>query len=373
MDCRFFNSHLPSLPAGILRRSIASGTSSQRRPSIVAASESRTSKCQFGGLSAPLEPRTPVGGFLSGVLLDDRGSFQVTAKRELKRLAAERNEAAARLQLSLGSDDACLYRRIAELKRHECREAVEDVMYMLVVYKFSEMRVHLVPKLSKCVYNGRLEIWPAKDWELESVHSFGVLEMVREHITAAVGCKVNANITDSWSTTKIQRLRLCKLYAAAILYGYFLKSATLRHYLERNLDTSNTFLGLGPWNEVSEKFSIRSRHVAYGHVDGTRFPVGRLSYCLGTKEDNLRFYVTGFDQEMIQMCAKPKFKEAVNVIKRHSCALFGDEEKGLLDIDDVITTSYASLRRILLEAVAFGSFMWDVENCVNDVYMLEES
>ncbi|KAL6497854.1 hypothetical protein OROHE_026881 [Orobanche hederae] len=347
--------------------------SSRRRPSIVATSASRTSKCQFGSMSAPLEPRTTAGGFLSGVLLDDHGSFQVAARRELERLAAERDEAAARLQLSLGSDEACLYRRIAELKRHECREAVEDVMYMLVVYKFSEMRVHLVPKLSKCVYNGRLEIWPAKDWELESVHSFEVLEMVREHITAAVGCKVNANITDTWSTTKIQRLRLCKLYAAGILYGYFLKSATLRHYLERNLGTSNTLLGLGPWNEVSEKFSIRSRHVAYGHAGGTRFPVGRLSYCLGTKEENLRFYVMGFDRETIRMCAKPKFKEAVSVIERHSCALFGDDEKGLLDIDDVITTSFASLRRILLEAVAFGSFMWDVENCVNDVYMLEES
>lgn len=77
------------------------------------ASTSRTSKCEFGGLNAPLEPRTPAGRFLSGVLLDDRDNFQVAARKELERLAAERDEAAARLQLSLGSDEACLHRLVA--------------------------------------------------------------------------------------------------------------------------------------------------------------------------------------------------------------------------------------------------------------------
>lgn len=78
----------------------------------MAASTSSTNKCDFGGLNAPLEPRTPSGKFLSGVLLDDRDNFQATARKELERLAADRDEAAARLQLSLGSDEACLHRLV---------------------------------------------------------------------------------------------------------------------------------------------------------------------------------------------------------------------------------------------------------------------
>ncbi|KAK4440508.1 UV-B-induced protein, chloroplastic [Sesamum alatum] len=366
----------PTLPAGVIRRPVTFGLRVDGRPLIVVASTSSTSKREFGGLNAPLEPRTPAGRFLSGVLLDDRDNFRVAARKELERLANERDEAAARLQLSLGSDEACLHRRIAEFKKHECRDAVEEVMYMLIFHKFNEMRVHLIPRLSKCVYNGRLEIWPSKDWELESIHSFEVLQMVREHLSAVVGWKSISNVTASWATTEIQRFRLCKLYAASILYGYFLKSASLRHHLERGLDLNNSHFGIGARNQLSvpEMFSVGSDYITSGRVGSTKSSsVGQVSYSLGSKQENLRFYVMGFDAETIQMCAKLKSKEAVNLIERHSCALFGDEETGLVETDDVITTSFASLKRFLLEAVAFGSFLWEAENCVNAVYMLEEN
>ncbi|EYU39189.1 hypothetical protein MIMGU_mgv1a022366mg [Erythranthe guttata] len=63
----------------------------------------------------------------------------------------------------------------------------------------------------------------------------------------------------------------------------------------------------------------------------------------------------------------------VNSLYIHSCALFGDEVTGLLETDDVITTSFAGLKRFLLEAVDFGSFLWESENSVSDVYMLDEN
>ncbi|KAI3472723.1 hypothetical protein Pfo_028087 [Paulownia fortunei] len=249
-------------------------------------------------------------------------------------------------------------------------------MYMLIFHKFSEMRVHLVPRLSKCVYNGRLEIWPSKDWELESIHSFEVLEMVREHLIAVLGWRANSSVTKSWATTEIQRFRLCKLYAASILYGYFLKSASLRYHLEWGLDLSNSDFGDGACSQlpVSEMLSLGSKYIAFGRISGQRSSsVGQVSYSLQRKQESLRCYVMGFDPETIRMCAKPKSKEAVNLIERHSCALFGDENTGLPEIDDLISTSFASLKRLVLEAVAFGSFLWETENCVNAVYMLEEN
>ena len=133
-------------------------------------------------------------------------------------------------------------RRIAELKERYCKTAVQDMMYMLIFYKYSEIRVPLVPKLSRCIYNGRLEIWPSKDWELESIYSCDTLEIIKEHVSAVIGLRVNSCVTDNWATTQIQKLHLRKVYAASILYGYFLKSASLRHQLECSL--SDIHVGL---------------------------------------------------------------------------------------------------------------------------------
>ena len=80
-----------------------------------------------------------------------------------------------------------------------------------------------------------------------------------------------------------------------------------------------------------------------------------------------------FDPETLQMCAKPKTKEAANLIEKHSCALFGDEKTGLIKTDEVIRTSLSSLKRMVLEAVAFGSFLWDTEEYVDTVYKLTEN
>ncbi|KAL1557513.1 UV-B-induced protein, chloroplastic-like [Salvia divinorum] len=376
MDCCLFsytNPRFPTPSAVAVRRPISLGP----RLIVVARARSSRSKCEFGGLHAPLEPRTPAGRLLSGVCLDDRGGFHAAARGELERLAVERDEAAARLQLSLGSDEACLHRRIAEFRQHECQDAVEDVMYMLIFYKFSEIGVSLVPRLSKCAYNGRLEIWPSKDWELESIHSAEVLQMVREHLSALVGCKVNSNVTDSWATTKVQRLRLCEMYAASILYGYFLKTASLRYQLERGLVLrSSLYGGLAGRGKhpVSEMFTAGSSYIAHGRVSSSiSTPASPVSYSLGNNPKSLRLYMMGFDHESVQMCAKPKSKEAVDLLERHTSALFGDEETGLLETDDVLTTSFGSLKRFLLEAIAFGSFLWSAENFVSNVYMLEDN
>ncbi|XP_041995071.1 UV-B-induced protein At3g17800, chloroplastic isoform X2 [Salvia splendens] len=268
------------------------------------------------------------------------------------------------------------FRRIAEFRQHECQDAVEDVMYVLIFYKFSEIGVSLVPRLSKCAYNGRLEIWPSKDWELESIHNAEVLQMVREHLSALVGCKASSSVTDSWATTKVQRFRLCEMYAASILYGYFLKSASLRYQLERGLDLSSSHYGLAGRGKhpVSEMFTAGSSYIAHGRVSSSiSTPASPVSYSLGNNPKSLRLYMMGFDHESVQMCAKPKSKEAVDLLERHTSALFGDEETGLLETDDAITTSFASLKRFLLEAVAFGSFLWSAENFVSDVYTLEDN
>ncbi|EOX93811.1 hypothetical protein QUC31_004299 [Theobroma cacao] len=360
------------------RRSLRTGFTStpfndRKVPSVKASAG--PSHCDFSSLNAPLEPRSAPGKFLSSVLQNQRQFFHFAAADELKQLAGDRDAAVARMFLSSASDEACLHRRIAQLKEHYCQAAVEDVMYMLIFYKFSEIRVPLVPKLSRCIYNGRLEIWPSKDWELESIHSIEVLEMVREHVSTVIGLRANSSVTDNWATTEIQRLQLGRVYAASILYGYFLKSASSRYHLEK-------CLALAHQDRLSQRNSLQFpdllpcgfKSLVFGHVrDMQSVSLGQGP---GRQEKNLeelRCYVMGFDPETLQRCAKVKSKEAVNLIEKHSCALFGDEKTGVLETGEVILTSFSSLKRLVLEAVAFGSFLWDIEEYVDTVYKLRDN
>lgn len=217
-------------------------------------------------------------------------------------------------------------RRIAQLKEHYCQTAIEDIMYMLILYKFSEIRVPLVPKLPSCIYNGKLDICPLKDWELESIHSYDVLELIKEHIDAVISLRLNSTLTDNQATTQINKHHLSKVYTASILYGYFLKSASLRHQLE---------------------FSLSEHH--------------------GSLTKQLRHYISGFDPKILQRCAKPRSHEAKNLIENQSLALFGPKESQ----ETIVTSSFSSLKRLLLEAVAFGTFLWDTEEYVDGAFELK--
>lgn len=262
-------------------------------------------------------------------------------------------------------------RRIAELKEHESQTAVEDVMYMLISYKFSEIQVHLIPRLSQCIYNGRLEIYPSKDWELESIHSLEVLEMIKEHLGAVIGWRADSNVTNNWATKNISKLRLWRIYTASILYGYFLKSASMRHRLEQSLADVNYDLRATTATRLSlSDFWSYGLNIAFGRVQNKHVTTVDETSCSQVErhEKKLRSYVMGFDPEVLQMCAKPKSKEAMNLIEKHSCALFGDEK-----LDEVISTSLASQKRFVLEALAFGSFLWDSEEYIGSAYKLKQN
>lgn len=317
--------------------------------SMVVVATAGQSRCEPGSsLNAPLELRSAQGRFLRSVLLNKRQLFHYAAADELKQLADEREAALARMALSSGSDEASLHRRIAHLKERYCKTAVQDIMYMLIFYKYSEIRVPLAPKLSRCIYNGRLEIWPTKDWELESIHTCDALELIKEHVSAVIGLRVNACVTDNWATTQIQKLHLRNVYDASILYGYFLKSASLRHQLECSLS------------------DLHGSGYLKGPVFGSSFTTGTSQ--ISSAKEQLRQYITGFDAETLRRCARPRTEEARNLIEKQSLALFGAEES-----DETIVTSYSSLKRLVLEAVAFGTFLWDTELYVEGTYKLKEN
>ncbi|CAI9288320.1 unnamed protein product [Lactuca saligna] len=364
----------PRLNGRLHNRFTFSGLSVEKRcrSAVLVASSSNnggfssggSSYCEFSSLNTPIEPATPAGRLLSSVLLNERKSFHDAVADTLEKLVAELDEAYARMSLTADSSEAHLHRRIAELKRRECKTAVEDVMYMLILYKFTEIKVYLIPKLSMCIYNDRLEILPSKDWELESIHNSEILEMIRTHLTSVIGWKPDFSVTDNWATTKIKRLNLRHIYTSSILFGYFLKSATLRHQLEMSFTDpiDDMVLNSGNHLPLPEFYTLRrNKNLVFGS------PPNTISTCK-KKQEKLSSYLMGFAPDSLVKCGEPNSKEAINLIARHSFGLFGD-----VDSDDVILTSFATLKRFVLEAVAFGSFLWDAEEYVKTVYKLEEN
>nr|CAN66177.1 hypothetical protein VITISV_005141 [Vitis vinifera] len=82
-----------------------------------------------------------------------------------------------------------------------------------------------------------------------------------------------------------------------------------------------------------------------------------------------------FDAETLQRYATIRSKEAVSIIEKHTEALFGRPEiiitpQGTIDSskDELIKISFGGLKRLVLEAVTFGSFLWDVESFVDSRY-----
>eukprot|EP00245_Coleochaete_scutata_P006246 TRINITY_DN204_c0_g2_i1.p1 TRINITY_DN204_c0_g2~~TRINITY_DN204_c0_g2_i1.p1 ORF type:complete len:134 (-),score=40.11 TRINITY_DN204_c0_g2_i1:607-969(-) len=88
----------------------------------------------------------------------------------------------------------------------------------------------------------------------------------------------------------------------------------------------------------------------------------------GLKQSKLRTYVLNFDQETLQRSATMRTKQSIQVIEKHVEALFGKPEIVMMEgglamvkNDDPVRITLGGLRRVVLEAIAFGSFLWDVE------------
>ncbi|KAG0459815.1 hypothetical protein HPP92_022943, partial [Vanilla planifolia] len=345
-----------------------------RLPSIVTCASTESNEYEYRSVGTPLELFTPGGKFLCCILKDQPHIFQAAATKQLEELSFERDSAFARWEHSKGSSESSLHGRIAEMKERECRLAVEEVMYLLIVHSFSKINVPMVPNLSKCLNNGRLELWSSKDKELESLHGNELAEMVREHLSNVLRLQGKSDSTGNWTTIKIERLQLGRLYAASIMYGYFLKSVSLRHKLELSLSLRNDDIfgdqmmrPLLPHFQQQEHENLVALGCSLGEASSL-YPAAQRS-----KADKLRGYMMTFDSNTLRLCAKLRSFEAANLIENHSWALFGDLESGLLNKDEVVAVQVSGFKRLIMEAVAFGTSLWDVEWFVDSRFCLKSS
>ncbi|GKV05254.1 hypothetical protein SLEP1_g17288 [Rubroshorea leprosula] len=330
---------------------------------------------------APLQLESPVGQFLSQILVSHPHLVPAAVEQQLQQLQTDSEAEQKKEEPSASGTDLVLYRRIAEVKANERRKALEEILYALLVQKFMDANVPLVPAiapsssdLSSCV-----ETLPSLPEKLEQLHSPEAFEMIQNHLALILGNRLD----DITSVAQISKLRVGQVYAASVMYGYFLKQVDQRFQLEKTMkilpnpsdDGSNIRQAAGEDKRpsgVGDSHQSVSSHPEASSWSGGISPGG---FGHGLKPSRLQTYVMTFDGETLQRYATIRSKEAVGIIEKQTEALFGRPEivitpKGTVDSsnDELIKISFSGLKRLVLEAVTFGSFLWDVESYVDSRY-----
>ncbi|KAL7603823.1 UV-B-induced protein At3g17800, chloroplastic [Lactuca sativa] len=307
---------------------------------------------------APLELESPIGQFLSQILISHPHLVPAAVEQQLEQLQTDRDSQKQTEEPSAPTTDLVLYKRIAEVKANERRKTLEEILYALVVQKFMDAKISLIPSVTPKPSTPfkTIDSWPTQDEKLELIHSPEALEMIQNHLSLILGNRVS----DSTSVAEISKLRVGQVYAASVMYGYFLKRVDQRFQLEKTTKVLPDNTGdSAPWvPNVHPEVEVPNSG-SFGQVKASR----------------LRNYVMSFDGESLQRYATIRSKEAVSIIEKHTEALFGRPEvvvtaDGAVDSskDEVIKISFGGLKRLVLEAVTFGSFLWDVESYVDTRY-----
>ncbi|CAN0891413.1 UV-B-induced protein At3g17800, chloroplastic [Linum grandiflorum] len=359
------------------RRSVS--LRSRRSPVVVRASASSSSSRSSdsdGSISsiAPLQLESPVGQFLSQILVSHPHLVPAAVEQQLDQLQTDRDGEKKNDEPATAGTDLVLYRRIAEVKANERRKTLEEILYALIVQKFMDANVSLIPTLSE--QSNRIDTWASKEEKkLEQLHSPEAFEMIQNHLTLILGNRLG----DPSAVAEISKLRVGQVYAASVMYGYFLKRVDQRFQLEK---TMKVLQSGGPAMEYDvktsgtdgsyEAVSSSSPSEVAGAWAGGISPGG---FGAGMKPSRLRSYVMSFDGETLQRYATIRSKEAIGIIEKHTEALFGRPEivitaEGGIDSskDETIKISFSGLKRLVLEAVTFGSFLWDAEGYVDSRY-----
>lgn len=260
------------------------------------------------------------------------------------------------------------------MKANERKKALEEILYALVVQKFMDANISLLPSItpSSADPSGRVDSWQSQDEKLKQLHSTEAYEMIQNHLALILGNRLG----DSTSVAQISKLRVGQVYAASVMYGYFLKRVDQRFQLEKTMKSlPNTLDGDG--SRVEEIVGEETRPMGASHPEVSSWAGGVSpgGFGHGIKASRLRSYVMSFDGETLQRYATIRSKEAISIIEKHTEALFGRPEivvnpEGSVDTsnDELIKISFAGLKMLVLEAVTFGSFLWDVESYVDARY-----
>ncbi len=298
-----------------------------------------------------------------------------------------------------------LSRRVAAARRADRAAALEDLLYVGILARFRELGVEMLPRVE-----ARPEDLAALRALTEGVHTREALALVREHVLGALG---PAAVGFADTALKMSKLQAAQVYAASVMFGYFLRRADARFQLSRRA-------GLLPEAPVDAVARLERLFAAADDAESTDDPdaapaaaavdpdapppppsvdaggaaSGPGSALAPRGKSALRRYVESFDQAAMLATARLVSAEGGALVERQTRALFGDvaalqramqeavgedfssleEMMGRVqkavadDAVETLTVTVGTQRRLVLEAIAYGAFLRDGEEEVGEKY-----
>lgn len=314
-----------------------------------------------------------------------------TVKEEFKLLAAKKAKQESSRPSPPGAMGEALgllslRRRIAHIQRKERLKTASELMYLMVASMFKYLEVPFIPPL-KGGGLVRLDMDGEQLRGLTEIYSMEALELVRDHLFNIVGVEARKMGPEA-PALRIAMYQAGQVYAMSALFGYYLRKADVRYQLDKIVSLHEVEEDEPDEPEIGE---TRKRH---------RRPVPRwmeLSWQKGDSrvDTSLKEYIQSFGPEELRQIRSLASAEAQAVMELQISALFGnlrvlkskllkaiegaenDEEatelleQGLVSGRvESISISYDNLRRLILEAVAFGSVLFDAEREADSTYEL---
>ncbi|XP_039046380.1 UV-B-induced protein At3g17800, chloroplastic-like isoform X2 [Hibiscus syriacus] len=350
-----------------------------RRGRVVRASSSSPDSADPSALIAPLRMESPIGQFLSQILMSHPHLMLAAVEQQLEQLQTEWDAEQKKEVRSASGTELALHRRIAEVKANERNRALEEILYALVVQKFMDANVSLVPAITPSSMDplGRVDTWPSQEDKLVQLHSLEANEMIQNHLSLILGDRAD----DLSTVAQTSKRMIGQVYAASAMYGYFLKRVDQRFQLEKTmkilpnaLDAEGSSIELAVREDIGPAGDYQAAP-SRPEVSSWSGIISPEEYTNLVKPSRLRTYVMAFDGETLQRFATIRSKEAVSIIEKHTEALFGRPGTAITprgtagsSKNERIKISFGGLKRLVLEAVTFGSFLWDVESFVDSRY-----
>jgi len=207
-------------------------------------------------VGAPMDPGSAHGQMLAHVLDNESHLFTAAVEATLDRMSEELDadeqrqgsvdvtadeddtavtsrSASAAANAPSGADGGLvLFRRIQAMRASERRNGVQDVMYANILQKFRGLNVDMLPPLDEEMFDVRgVDLTRLTD----GVHSAEALSMVKEHLMGMLGPEASAAYGNALVRTS--KLQAAQMYAASIMFGYFLRKADKRFSLDRAMGT----------------------------------------------------------------------------------------------------------------------------------------
>ncbi|KAG2482952.1 hypothetical protein HYH03_018129 [Edaphochlamys debaryana] len=379
-------------------------------------------------------------------LFKDAVNSQLGKLRE--EVAKGREQEAAISQLPDSTTELALYKRMAEVRSREVRSTLEDLMYVCVLEKFLVLGVDMLPRMDGLVDPPSTNLRALT----EGIHSREALELVREHLLQIMGPTAGAAYSQAY--VKMSKFQMAQVYAASVMFGYFLRRLDSRFQLDRALGTlplskedaverlerlfalaqdpeesdnpdyaepptvdlgntpsssassSSSTSGPGPASYLGSTASLDDDPSQWGSRRGSGAAAsssgpgpgaeGAAGLRRPERKSALRRYVESFDQAAMVETARIVSVEGAALVERQTSALLGDikqltaqmqeavgEDAGSMqeamarmakaveqDLVETVTMQVQTQRRSVLEAVAFGTFLRDVETWVQAEYAL---